>query len=387
MSWALRQLTRLTLTTSLVAHLACSANALMSRSNEAPTPPADPSFGRQFKNWLVMHSVPGEPILATTSSQSPRSCIPGEAQPIAQRTWYERPFELGKPHAPKLVDRLHVGVERYDREPYFRQRLFAASHTLTVLTRTGETRTITFNAVDSRLLPDGFQISEFCHYHTIDHADRFSDPHASPLFGDDDDDLYKKRLEMVVVSTVPTHHRLSARAATRSGLVAEDDYERNPIRQAPKTFINLLRRKDVAAFLASDRANAAPIDTMGDLRLIGWQQFDITLDPRRSRERVWSITYFWKREGDAYASMKLWGLFTGSRAIPRTPLFLWKSDEVTWEQQNSGDFSVDFVADLNGDGVEEIIVRRSIFEGYGDAILAWSSRGPVVIYEDNDGAR
>jgi hypothetical protein len=117
-----------------------------------------------------------------------------------------------------------------------------------------------------------------------------------------------------------------------------------------------------------------------DLEQFVSQDLEITLDPRRGRERIRSLYWYFDRlipEASAYWA-QVWGLFREQDGHWR-PLHVWSS---AYAGLRSHEHVVVLAAvDLDGDGIDELIVERRLYEGRTWLIVGWEHDRPVVLYE------
>lgn len=341
-----------------------------------PARRAEPELIRTFSQWRPMYAFQNVPVLGLLN----RDCL-DDLDGIVMTTYFDT----------RTGSRLETARDDVWTERRIR---LGSPETLTVLRPNGDKHEITFTVAEMVTHAGAFSATTFCRYLANDPADGARAPRLNTaILGADNPYSYTEPLALVPVSTRSAPRARGARPvapAMRYDLQGNEFnvgrpgvWNRHATRHDRWQLAKLLRlaqRPDIAAFLRTDLEDPTGIDHTKDLTRVSIQAFDIALEPRR-RQRLWSINYLW--ENNAGSKLWLWAVFTG-RGEPREPLYLWRSDDSSWESSNGFEFTA--VADLDGDGREELTGSRTLFEASSDVILTWDKGAPVVVY-DSDWSR
>jgi hypothetical protein len=346
---------------------------LETRTGLTPAAPAAVTFAQQFAHWRVMYGAPVVSVLGIMN----RDCLKDALNPVAKRYW--EGDQKGNWTLETASDE-----EMPLKGQEIRQALMTTRRTLTVLGRGGTKKLVEYNVVEATVVPDAWAWFTYCLY-DVTPANEFDQRGMAPEVLKDTEQM-SRQVDAVFVSDQAETAATGARFIEKPTRYELRDPARDTTeRQRIAALTHVLMRTDVRAFLEADRTDPHGIDYRLDFSVISAQEFDITLDRRHPRKHVWSIKYEWEHMGPQangpYAKLQVWGLFEGSRQGPQKPIYLWKSDVADWAFHEGFVFAS--VADLNGDGVEEMIAHRALFEAAGDVILAWENGVPVVVYDSN----
>ncbi|WP_156917961.1 FG-GAP repeat protein [Bradyrhizobium sp. Cp5.3] len=146
--------------------------------------------------------------------------------------------------------------------------------------------------------------------------------------------------------------------------------------------VDVLAGREIARFIASQRLGSPRLNAGQNLAVALVQEFDAALSAPGHKEHIWSIN--WRVETnpgkpDDYVGYEAWGLFTRVNGALK-PFHL--AARESWSSgENSNYFYVLATGDLDGDGIDEMVVREMVFEGEEDLVQLWAwERGmPVTI--------
>jgi hypothetical protein len=160
---------------------------------------------------------------------------------------------------------------------------------------------------------------------------------------------------------------ITAAVAWRTRYVPKSGGRTDPKdRVITQDLVDVLSSREIARFIASQRLGRPRLDVGQNLAVALVQGFDAALRAPGHKEHIWSIN--WRVEtnpgkpGD-YIGYEAWGLFT----------------QVNGE--NTDYFYLLATGDLDGDGIDEMVVREMVFEAEDDYVQlwAWERSMPVTI--------
>ncbi len=321
------------------------------RVAELPAERASRDVIRKFSHWRLMQDGGAPNVLA-------------QAGGPACEDLSDRVSKIGYSQAVRFEDATEEKLRRCHA-----QRLFASAQRAVCLGRQRQKKTVlTFNAVDVIILGP----YKYCHYVTID-PEQAPTPSgrlalhqgATRIVSDID-----RAGAMTVVPAPPrSRYLLPGPGADR------DD---KPI---TRELLHLLDLPQVTAFIGQDPENGPQIVYAEDLLSARVQTFMASLRKPHSPERITSINWNFERQ-EPYVYLDLWELLApGGRGGPE-PIHLSKQSDSPIATDY---FYVDAVADLDGDGIDELIVTRMTYEPdvwAQIAILAWVEGKPgFVVYD------
>jgi hypothetical protein len=162
-----------------------------------------------------------------------------------------------------------------------------------------------------------------------------------------------------------------------------------------KEIVNILRSREIARFIAAEHLDDPQLDIEKNFAIALVQEFDVALRAPRKKEHVWSIN--WRVDNAVIATRneknewtatenqnyvvgyEAWGLFTRVNGALK-PFRLAAAKDAFGRDPY---YYVLAVGDLDGDGIDELVVRRMEFEAEEDhlELWAWEHGGPVTIDE------
>jgi hypothetical protein len=161
-----------------------------------------------------------------------------------------------------------------------------------------------------------------------------------------------------------------------------------------KEILDIFRSPEVASFVATQRVALPQLDIEKNFAVALVQDFDVALRAPKKKERVWSI--YWridnewiaarneKREwtttrNDHYVGYEGLGLFTRVDGALKP----FRLAATKYKLGGRPYYYVLAVGDLDGDGIDELIVRRMEFEAEEDnlELWAWEHDGPVRLHK------
>ena len=161
-----------------------------------------------------------------------------------------------------------------------------------------------------------------------------------------------------------------------------------------KEIFEILRNRAIARLIAEEHVDDPQLDIENDFAVALIQDFDVALRAPRKKEHVWSIN--WRVANDFFGTKNEknewavtrndgyavgysgWGLFTKVNGALKPFHLAATRDEMIGA---SPYYYVLAVGDLDGDGIDELIVRRMEFEAEEDNLELWSWErgGPVTM--------
>jgi hypothetical protein len=145
--------------------------------------------------------------------------------------------------------------------------------------------------------------------------------------------------------------------------------------------VDLLSSREIAGFIAAQRLGSPRLDVGQHLAVVLVQEFDAALREPGHKEHIWSM--YWRVEtnpgADDYVGYEAWGLFTPVNGALKPFHLAARGSSASGE--TSDYFYVLATGDLDGDGIDEMVVREMIFEAEEDYVQLWAwERGmPVTI--------
>jgi hypothetical protein len=170
--------------------------------------------------------------------------------------------------------------------------------------------------------------------------------------------------------------------APRTRYLREGDPPTEPDEKVvTKDLMDALRSPETARFITARRLDNAQLQLDRDIAVVLVQDFEATLRTPKRKEHVWSIN--WRvehRTTTSYAGYEAWGLFTRVNGMLK-PFYL-AGARSSGETPMASYYYFLAVGDLNGDGVDELVVREVGFEKEEDdlEIWAWERGAPVQIH-------
>jgi hypothetical protein len=171
--------------------------------------------------------------------------------------------------------------------------------------------------------------------------------------------------------------------AWRARFVPKSDSRSDPKDQViAQDLVNVLSGREIVRFIASQRLGSPRLNVEQNLAVVLVQKFDAALRAPGRKEHIWSIN--WRVETDPgkfddYVGYEAWGLFTQVNGALK-PFHL--AARESWSNgANTDYFYALATGDLDGDGLDELVVREMIFEGEVDYVQLWAwERGmPVAV--------
>jgi hypothetical protein len=146
--------------------------------------------------------------------------------------------------------------------------------------------------------------------------------------------------------------------------------------------VDVLSSREITHFIASQRLGSPRLDVGRNLAVVLVQEFDAALRAPGHKEHIWSIN--WRVESnpgkpDDYVGYEAWGLFT--RVNGALKPFRLAARESLSSGENTDYFYLLATGDLDGNGIDEMVVREMVFEAEEDYVQLWAwERGmPVAI--------
>lgn len=146
-----------------------------------------------------------------------------------------------------------------------------------------------------------------------------------------------------------------------------------------KEILDIIRGPDIAKFIATRHLGNPQLDLEKTLDVVLMQDFEAAFHVPKKKEHIWSI--FWRVDADTVRTDPIysaWGLFTRINGVLK-PFYL----AATEYHDGDSHYQVLAVGDLDGDGIDELIVRDHVFEAEEDnlEIWAWENDAPVQIHK------
>jgi hypothetical protein len=157
---------------------------------------------------------------------------------------------------------------------------------------------------------------------------------------------------------------------------------------ATKEILDILQSREVLRFIAAERVDDPRSDVETNFAVALVQDFDVALRTPRKREHIWSIN--WRIDNESAGNLRDpvgysgWGLFTRVDGVLKPfHLAATKEPAVNGNIGSSSYYYVLAVGDLDGDGIDELVVRHMEFEAEEDnlELWAWEHGGPVTIHK------
>jgi hypothetical protein len=146
-----------------------------------------------------------------------------------------------------------------------------------------------------------------------------------------------------------------------------------------KEILDIIRGPELAKFIATRHLGNPQADLEKTLDVVLMQDFEAALHVPKKKEHIWSI--FWRVDADTVRTDPIysaWGLFTRINGVLK-PFYL----AATEYHDGDSHYQVLAVGDLDGDGIDELVVRDHVFEAEEDnlEIWAWENDAPVQIHK------
>jgi hypothetical protein len=148
-----------------------------------------------------------------------------------------------------------------------------------------------------------------------------------------------------------------------------------------KELMDALRSPEVVDFLVERRLDSAQLRLERNLAAALVQDFEVALRSPGTKEHVWSINWRLEhRTESAYVGYEAWGLFT--RVSGGLKPFYLEARRTDPEVPMASYYYALAVGDLDGDGIDEMVVRGRGFEQEEDIleIWTWERDSPVRIH-------
>jgi hypothetical protein len=171
--------------------------------------------------------------------------------------------------------------------------------------------------------------------------------------------------------------------AWRTRYVPKSESRTDPKDQViTEDLVDVLSSREIAHYIGSQQLGSPRLNVGQNLAVVLVQEFDAALRAPGHKEHIWSIN--WRVETnpgkpDDYVGYEAWGLFTRVNGALK-PFHL--AVRESWSNgENTDYFYVLANGDLDGDGIDEIVVREMVFEAEDDYVQLWAwERGmPVTI--------
>ncbi|WP_128089642.1 hypothetical protein [Bradyrhizobium viridifuturi] len=181
---------------------------------------------------------------------------------------------------------------------------------------------------------------------------------------------------------LPTPVKLTP-VAWRKRFIPKSESRTDPNDQVmTQELVAVLSEREIAQFITSQRLGSPRLVVGQNLAVALVQEFDAALRTPGHKEHIWSIN--WRVETnpgktDDYVGYEAWGLFT--RVNGALKPFHLAARESSSSGENSDYFYLLATGDLDGDGIDEMVVREMIFEAEEDYVQLWAwERGiPVAV--------